>query len=44
VGNGKNEFTHVPIPLAVSWRTMIDPDGWLWRNFLAFTEKPREMR
>jgi 6-phosphofructokinase 1 len=43
VGNWKNEFTHVPIPLAVSKRKKIDPAGWLWRNVLASTGQPREM-
>lgn len=43
VGNWKNEFTHVPIPLAVSERKKIDPAGWLWRNVLASTGQPREM-
>jgi 6-phosphofructokinase 1 len=43
VGNWKNEFTHVPIPLAVSERKKIDPAGWLWRNVVASTGQPREM-
>ncbi len=44
VGNWKNEFTHVPIPLAVSERKRIDPTGRLWRNVLASTGQPSEMR
>ncbi|HEY69079.1 MAG TPA: ATP-dependent 6-phosphofructokinase, partial [Anaerolineae bacterium] len=43
VGNWKNEFTHVPIPLAVSQRKKIDPNGRLWRNVLASTGQPSEM-
>jgi 6-phosphofructokinase 1 len=43
VGNWKNEFTHVPIPLAVSQRKKIDPAGRLWRNVLASTGQPSEM-
>jgi len=44
VGNWKNEFTHVPVPLAVSQRKRIDPTGRLWRNVLASTGQPSEMR
>jgi 6-phosphofructokinase 1 len=43
VGNWKNQFTHVPIPVAVSQRKKIDPTGWLWRNVLASTGQPRDM-
>jgi 6-phosphofructokinase 1 len=43
VGNWKNQFTHVPIPVAVSQRKKIDPTGWLWRSVLASTGQPREM-
>jgi 6-phosphofructokinase 1 len=43
VGNWKNEFTHVPIPLAVSQRKKIDPAERLWRNVLASTGQPSEM-
>jgi 6-phosphofructokinase 1 len=43
VGYWKNEFTHVPIPLAVSKRKKIDPNGRLWGNVLACTGQPREM-
>jgi 6-phosphofructokinase 1 len=34
-------FTHVPIPMAVSRRKRIDPDGWLWDTVLASTGQPR---
>jgi 6-phosphofructokinase 1 len=43
VANWRNEFTHVPIPMAVSERKKIDPDGRLWRNVLASTGQPKEM-
>ncbi len=36
-------FTHVPIPMAVSRRKRIDPDGWLWDAVLASTGQPREI-
>ena len=39
----KNEFTHVPIPMAVSERKRIDPNGRLWSNVLACTGQPKEM-
>lgn len=44
VGFWKNEFTHVPISLAVSKRKRIDPEGWLWSGVLASTGQPRDMR
>jgi 6-phosphofructokinase 1 len=44
VGFWKNEFTHVPIPMAVSRRKKIDPKGRLWSNVLACTGQPGEMR
>jgi len=40
----KNEFTHVPIPLAVSRRKKIDPDGFLWNSVVASTGQPRDLR
>jgi 6-phosphofructokinase 1 len=43
VGNWKQQFTHVPIPLAVSERKRIDPKGWLWSSVLATTGQPRNM-
>ncbi|MFZ2445153.1 MAG: 6-phosphofructokinase [Syntrophobacteraceae bacterium] len=36
-------FTHMPIPMAVSRRKRIDPDGWLWDAVLASTGQPREL-
>lgn len=43
VGFWKNEFTHVPISLAVSQRKHIDPQGWIWSSVLASTGQPKEM-
>ncbi len=39
----KKEYTHVPIPLAVSKRKQIDPDGRLWTTVLASTGQQRNM-
>lgn len=36
-------FTHVPIPMAVSKRRQIDPNGWLWDTVLASTGQPRSI-
>ena len=43
VGFWKNQFTHVPIPLAASTRKRIDPESRLWKNVLASTGQPTEM-
>lgn len=43
VGFWKDQFTHVPIPLAVSRRKQIDPKGRLWSNILASTGQPAKM-
>ena len=43
VGHWNNNFTHVPIPLAVSKRKQIDPNSRLWSNVLSCTGQPREM-
>jgi 6-phosphofructokinase 1 len=43
VGFWKNEFTHVPIDLAVSERRRIDPDSRLWSSVLASTGQPAQM-
>ncbi|MBW1782890.1 MAG: ATP-dependent 6-phosphofructokinase, partial [Deltaproteobacteria bacterium] len=37
------EFTHLPIPLAVSKRKQVNPDGRLWSSVLESTGQPREM-
>ena len=43
VGYWKNQFTHVPIPLAVSERKQIDPEAWLWGNVLSCTGQPKDL-
>jgi 6-phosphofructokinase 1 len=43
VGFWNHQFTHVPIPLAVSTRKKIDPRGWLWNSVLASTRQPQKM-
>jgi 6-phosphofructokinase 1 len=43
VSSWNHRFTHVPIPLAVSARKKIDPDGSLWSSVLAATGQPREL-
>lgn len=37
VGHWSDTFTHVPIPMAVSERKKIDPDGTLWRSVMLNT-------
>lgn len=44
VGFWNNEFTHVPIPLAISRRKKIDPAGRIWSDVLASTGQPAVMR
>ena len=44
VGYWHNEFTHVPIPLAVSQKKKIDPDGRVWSGVRAATGQPADMR
>ncbi len=44
VGFWNHQFTHVPIPLAVSARKKIDPAGWIWSDVLASTGQPAMMR
>jgi 6-phosphofructokinase 1 len=43
VGYWNGEYTHVPIPLAVSRRKRIDPRGRLWGSVLESTGQPPEM-
>jgi 6-phosphofructokinase 1 len=43
VSNWRREFAHVPIPLAVSRRKQIDPEGRLWSNVVASTGQPSDM-
>jgi 6-phosphofructokinase 1 len=44
VGYWMNTFTHVPIPLAVSARKKVDPEGWVWGSVLTSTGQPKCMR
>ncbi|MFC1580187.1 ATP-dependent 6-phosphofructokinase [Thermodesulfobacteriota bacterium] len=43
VGFWKNEFTHLPISMAVSDRKHIDPRARLWSTVLESTGQPRDM-
>jgi len=43
LGFWHNQFTHVPIHVAVSRRKQIDPDGRIWSNVLSCTGQPRDM-
>lgn len=43
VGYWKNEFTHVPILLAVSARKHVDVNGFWWNSVLAAIGQPNEM-
>lgn len=43
VGDWGGASTHVPIPMAVSKRKRIDPNGWLWDTVLASTGQPRTL-
>ena len=44
VGYWNGEYTHVPIPLAVSKRKRIDPRGRLWSSVLESTGQPPDMQ
>ena len=43
VGYWNGEYTHVPIPLAVSKRKHINPEGRLWSSVLESTGQTREI-
>jgi len=43
VGFWKNEFTHVPIPMAISRPKKINPKGRLWSSVLESTGQPIEL-
>ncbi len=43
VGVWRGEFTHVPIPAAVSRRKQVKPEGWLWAAVLSSTGQPAKM-
>jgi 6-phosphofructokinase 1 len=40
VGQWRGRFVHVPMPLAVSRRNQVDPDGDLWLSVLEATGQP----
>ena len=42
LGVWKNEFTHVPIPLAVAKRKQLNPKQKIWCGVLATTGQPRQ--
>lgn len=41
VGRWHGRFVHIPIPLAVSQRNQVDPEGDLWLSVLEATGQPR---
>ncbi|MDH4070458.1 MAG: 6-phosphofructokinase, partial [Ignavibacteria bacterium] len=43
VGNWRNRFTHVPIPLAVSEQKKVDVTGFWWNSVLGATGQPRDL-
>ena len=43
VGYWDSEYTHVPIPMAVSERKRIDPNGRLWSSVVESTGQPRDL-
>lgn len=43
VGYWNNQFTHLPISLAISKRKTIDPEGWVWNSVLASTGQPASL-
>jgi 6-phosphofructokinase 1 len=43
VGHWNNEYTHVPISLAVSEKKKIDLNSRLWSNVLSATGQPQAL-
>jgi 6-phosphofructokinase 1 len=43
VGNWGNQFTHIPIPLAISSRKKVDTGGFWWSSVLGATGQPRDL-
>ncbi len=43
VGYWRNQFTHIPIPLAISSRKKVDVDGFWWNSVLGATGQPRSL-
>ncbi|MBU1862257.1 MAG: ATP-dependent 6-phosphofructokinase, partial [Candidatus Omnitrophica bacterium] len=44
IGYWHNQFTHVPLPLAISKRKQISPEGELWREVLTATGQPISLK
>ena len=42
VGRWHNRFVHIPIPVAISRRNTVDPDGDLWLSVLETTGQPHQ--
>jgi len=43
IGYIQNQFVHIPIPTAVSYRKQIEPEGELWLNVLEATGQIKDM-
>ncbi len=43
VGHWNDQFTHVPLGMAVSKRKQIDPHGRLWSDVLSSTGQPKDL-
>jgi 6-phosphofructokinase 1 len=43
-GRWHGRFVHVPIPVAISHRSTVDPDGDLWLSVLESTGQPARWR
>jgi len=44
VGRWHGRFVHIPIPVAISRRSTVDPDGDLWMSVLESTGQPARFR
>ncbi len=44
VGHWHDVYTHVPLPLAISIRKRMDPEGDLWREVLSTTGQPLSLK
>ena len=43
IGSWRHRLTHVPIPLGVSSRKKVDPDGYLWHTVLSVTGQAQDL-
>ena len=43
VGRWHGRFVHIPIPVAISRRSTVDPDGDLWLSVLEATGQPARL-